>query len=164
MLEDCGLAVRADGADRLLRDGRHGTVVLTAGRHLHGDAVSDVRHGDVRVVDVAVDRRLGYSAQRLLLRLLRTDLLNLCGLRPSYIPRAFLCRAGLHLVGLPAAGEIRLVLRPHRLIARLCVLVLEHCPLARGADVADSLLRDRDVRDVVESVGAELVPDLLAEL
>ena len=164
VLEDGRLAVRADGADRLLRDLRDGTVVLPAGRHLHGDAVADVGDAHVRVVDVAVDRSLGNAAQRLLLRLLRTDLLNLRGLRPGDVPRAFLRRAGLDLVGLPAAGEVRLVLGPRRLVARIGVLVLEHGPPARGADVADVFRRDRDVRDVVEPVGAELVPDLLAEL
>ena len=164
VLEDGGLADRADVADRLLRDGRHGTVVLTAGRHLHGDAVADVRHGYVRVVDVAVDRRLGDTAKRLLLRLLRTLPLNLRRLRPGDVPRPLLCRARLDLIGLPAAGEVRLALRPRRLVASLGVLVLEHGPPARGADVADVFRRDRDVRDVVEPVGAELVPDLLAEL
>ena len=163
VLEDGPIAARADVADRLLRDFRDGPVPLTAGRHLHGDAVADVRHGDGRVVDVAVDRRLGDAAQRLLLRLLRTDLLNLCGLRPGDVPRPLLCRAGLDLVGLPAAGEVRLALRPRRLVSRLDVPVLEDGPIAARADVADVFRRDRDVRDVVEPVGAELVPDLLAE-
>ena len=164
MLEDGLLAVRSDVADRLLRDGRHGPVILSTWRHLHGDAVADVHHGDVAVVDVAVDRRLGDAAQRLLLRLLRTLPLNLRGLRTGDVPRAFLGRARLDLIGPAATGEVRLVLRPRRLVARLGVLMLEHGPPARGADVADILLRDRDVRDVVEPVGAELVPDLLAEL
>ena len=164
VLEDGRLADRADVADRLLRDGRHGPVPLPAGRHLHGDAVADVRHGDVAVVDVAVDCRLGDAAQRLLLRLLRALPLNLRGLRTGDVPRTLLGRARLDLIGPAATGEVRLVLRPHRLVARLGVLMLEHGPPARGADVADILLRDRDVRDVVESVGTELVPDLLAEL
>ena len=164
MLEDGLLAARADVADRLLRDGRHGPVILSTWRHLHGDAVADVRHGNVAVVDVAVDRRLGDAAQRLLLRLLRALPLNLRRLRTGDVPRTLLGRARLDLIGPAAAGEVRLVLRPHRLVARLGVLMLEHGPPARGADVADILLRDRDVRDVVESVWTELVPDLLAEL
>ena len=59
VLEDGRLAARADIADALLRDFRDCPVVLPTGRHLHGDTVADVRNGDVSVVDIAVDRRLG---------------------------------------------------------------------------------------------------------
>ena len=164
VFEDGRLAARADVADRLLRDFRDCPVPPAARRLLDLDAVADVGDAHVRVVDVAVDRRLGDTAQRLLLHPLRARYRKLGGLRTGDVPRTLLGRAGLHLVGLPAAGEVRLVLRPHRLVARLGVLMLEHGPPARGADVADALPRGRDVRDVVEPVGTELVPDLFAEL
>ena len=130
VLEDGCLAARADVADILLRDFRDGPVVLPAGRHLHGDAVADVRNGDIVVVDVAVDRRLGDASQGLLLRLLRALPLNLRRLGPGYVPRTFLSRTGLDLIGLAATGEVCLIFWPHCLVACLSVLMLEHSPLA----------------------------------
>ena len=44
------------------------------------------------------------------------------------------------------------------------MLVLEHGPPARGADVADALPRDLDVRDVIKPIRTALVPHLFAEL
>ena len=164
VLEDGSLTARADIAYALLRDFRYSPVVLPSGRHLHGDAIADVRNGDVVVVDIAVNRRLGDASQSLLLRLLRTSLRDLRRLSPGDIPRTFLGRARLDLVGLAATGEIGLIFWPHRLVACLGVLMLKHGTLARGADIAYALLRDHDVSDVVEAVGAKLVPNLLAEI
>ena len=80
------------------------------------------------------------------------------------VPRTFLCHTGLNLISLAIAGGARLRLRPIGHVLALDVPVLKDSRLTARADIADRLLCDRDVRDVVESVGAKLVPHLFAEL
>ena len=136
MLEHGGLAVRADNADRLLREGDGGVVPEPARRHL---GLALVAHLEVAAVQrprrVAVDGRLPHAAQRLAPRPggTRHRQLDRLGLRD--VERALLGYPRGPLVP-PALSGFPVV--PGRLLGPdgpVGLLVLEHRGPALGARV-----------------------------